>query len=87
MAINSGKHNIVWSKWVEKALGEDKPLTKLLRFTPSDMIFATPALVEEFANHFDAYGDSFTKQTTVEEMEEFLAKMPTDVSFIKFLCI
>lgn len=40
-ATNTKAYNIVRSTWVERALGEDKPLTELLKFDPSDMIFST----------------------------------------------
>lgn len=50
MIIKGNKHNIAKSDWLKRALGSDKPLTTLAKFTPDDMLFAT----ESLKNQFDA---------------------------------
>lgn len=79
--IKNGKYDIVKTQWLQQILG-DKPLEKLEKFTPKDMIYTTQATKELFALDFDRYGDSYTKMTTYDEMEEFLKQMPIEVCIL-----
>lgn len=45
--------NIVKIEWLVRALGSAEPLTNLIKFTPNDVIFATPALQDQFDAELD----------------------------------
>lgn len=47
-------HNVAKVEWLKRALGSDKPLTKLIKFTKDDMHFITPALQHEFDAELNA---------------------------------
>lgn len=46
--IKSKKYNIAKSEWLTRALGSDKPVTTLIKFTRNDMLFATDDLQQQF---------------------------------------
>lgn len=46
--IRSKKYNIAKSEWLRRALGSDKPLTALIKFTPNDLLFVTEQLQQQF---------------------------------------
>lgn len=56
--IEKKLYNIATAQWLIRALGSDKSLSEIRKFTPSDMIFATPALEEQLAAECDHYNSS-----------------------------
>lgn len=59
--VNKKENNIAKPQWLVRALGSDKPLASLIKFTPNDMVFATAALQEEFAVELDAGDETYTE--------------------------
>lgn len=48
MIIKENKYNVAKPEWLKRALGSDQPLTKLIEFTPDDMLFANDQLIHQF---------------------------------------
>lgn len=46
--IKSKRYNIAKSEWLKRALGSEKPISKLIKFKRDDMIFATESLAQQF---------------------------------------
>lgn len=46
--IQKKQYNIAKPDWLVRALGSNKPLTKLMELKRSDMIFATESLEQQF---------------------------------------
>lgn len=84
--IKKGLYNIASPQWLVRALGSDKPLTKLIKFTPSDMVFATPTLKEQFDMEMDMCDEVDTPPLNFDS-----ATQPLDVSnypvYIACFCI
>lgn len=52
--IKKAQNNIAKPEWLIRALGSDKPLKNLIKFTPNDMVYALPSLQQEFDADLDA---------------------------------
>lgn len=60
--IEKGLWNIAKPEWFFRAFGSNDPQTKLIDFTPNDMIFATDALKSKFDTEIT--GDDDVLETT-----------------------
>lgn len=74
--IKEEKYNIAKKDWLVRALGSDKPLTELIKFTPDDMIYATKALAKELEND----DDSETPPINLEELTSAVDQVDANVS-------
>lgn len=72
--METKSYNIATVDWLVRALGGGTVKDELLQFHPQDLIFCTEALEASFFE-FDAYGDSFTKQITIDNLKILLDKI------------
>lgn len=72
--IKKKEYNIATPQWLVRALGSESPLTELIKFTPSDMIFATEKLQQHFNDELDMAEDVYECDTP-----EIIFNEPTDV--------
>lgn len=68
--IDKKQYNIATIQWLVRALGSDKPLKSLIKFTPNDMVFATPALEEQFATGLDADDETDTEPMNYDNLAQ-----------------
>lgn len=68
-------YNIVKVEWILSALNESTINKKLPKLSPFDMISTSKQLKEVFAENFDEYGDSYTKEVTEKDLKNILDRM------------
>lgn len=80
--INKKVHNIATPQWLVRALGSDKPLNQLIKFTPNDMVYATAALQEQFAAELDAGDETDTEPLYTGDSAQSASHHDTDDTVI-----
>lgn len=79
--VNSqGKYDLVTTEWLLKCL----ELCELVPWTPDDLISMSPDTSNQMALLFDAYGDSFTKPSTLHSLDNCLRNIQKMVKFLIF---
>ncbi|KAJ8019961.1 DNA ligase 4 [Holothuria leucospilota] len=73
--IRSDVYDVVKASW----LLECKESKKHLPWLPAHMIHTSPQTKAKFAEDYDKYGDSFTKDVTPEKLEEVFQKVASEI--------
>ena len=76
--------NIAKKGWLVEALGSDRPLTELKKFTADDMVYATDALQEQFAAELNEDEDFETPPMNFENLNDSVEQMNMDVRLFVF---
>ncbi|ELU10753.1 hypothetical protein CAPTEDRAFT_17890 [Capitella teleta] len=64
--IRKGSHDIVRSSWLLKCVDQ----SRLIPWSPSDMVHTSATTKARFSAEYDSFGDSFFNDTSVEELRE-----------------
>lgn len=72
-------HNIATVEWLVGALGGGVALNRMPDLQPGDMICYTAEMEREFAQRFDAYGDSYVGELTAVDLARILDQMDVEV--------
>lgn len=65
--IASKMYNIAKPDWLYRALGSNKPIEKLIKFTRDDMLFATDSLKQKFDEDLELFDECDTQPMDEDE--------------------
>ncbi len=71
--------NIASVDWLVRAVGANLPLSKLIKFHPSDMLCCSDRTANEFRRKYDLFSDSFTKKVSADQLKSILNSMDEKV--------
>lgn len=73
-AIQSGNYNVLQPSWVKKCIEKGEELET----APLDYWAMTQETRDKFKNEYDEYGDSYSKENTLEETRAIIERMLED---------
>uniref|UniRef100_A0AAV2L6Q5 DNA ligase n=1 Tax=Knipowitschia caucasica TaxID=637954 RepID=A0AAV2L6Q5_KNICA len=69
--VSSRAHDVLWSDWLLECLQQ----REVVPWRPRHMMGMTEATSQNFHKQFDRYGDSFTEDTSVEQLKEVFGRI------------
>jgi DNA ligase-4 len=81
--ISAGVYDVVKADWLIHCL----ELGHHLQFLPSHMLHTSPKTAAQFADDFDAYGDSYTDDVDETELKKIFDLMDSTVTADSYICL
>ncbi|CAB4409290.1 ATP-dependent DNA ligase [Rhizophagus irregularis] len=72
--ISQGVRDIIHPRWITECIDA----LKLIPLSPKYMVFITESTKQEFLTRMDEWGDSYTDEVTIEDLQETFDLMPLD---------